>query len=90
MNDDDIRRAGFVPVGITDDETDVHIARIDPPQVAVFYGRPKVFFLTVCVECNTGRRPIPMPFATAEDRDRWADGHRTTGHTVNEALEVRP
>lgn len=89
MNEDDVRRAGFVPVGVADDE-DISIARIDPPQVAVFHGRPKLYYLAVCDECNEGRRPIPMPFNTEEDRDWWADGHRTTGHTVHEALEVRP
>jgi hypothetical protein len=60
-----------------------------PPPVVVFLGRPKVFFLAICEECNEGRRPIPMPFGTDEDRERWCEGHRTTGHTINYALEIR-
>lgn len=125
MNDDDLRRAGFVPVGKIADDQPLEVrdeflpswgwrahgqsgdvvavqgvagpagAHIEPPPpvpppVVVFRGRPKVYFLAVCVECNEGRRPAPMPFGTEADRDRWADGHRTTGHTVNEAVEVRP
>ena len=110
MNDDDLRRLGFQPVGCTgpegiamtppdhrpafEDEGTWTATRTRgedrPPQVVVFTGTPKVFFLAVCRECNEGRRPLPMPFGTEADRDRWADGHRTTGHTVDTALEIRP
>lgn len=57
---------------------------------ALFLGRPKVWFLAICRECNHGRRPQPMPFGNETARDLWADGHRTTGHHVDEALEIRP
>lgn len=57
-----------------------------PPTVVVFWGTPHVAFLAVCPECSA----IPRHFPTEADRDRWAEGHRTTGHTVNEAVEVRP
>lgn len=96
MNDDALDRAGFVPVEGDEVPEDtplvVHdpIPSLGPPPVVVFHGRPKVFFLAICVECNEGSRPIPMPFGTEAQRDTWADGHRSTGHTVNEALEVRP
>lgn len=94
MNNDDLERLGFVPVG-SDVGDDVPVViepppAPDPPPVVVYCGRPKVFFLAVCVECNEGGTVRPMPFGTQADRDRWADGHRTTGHTVKEALEVRP
>lgn len=57
---------------------------------AVFLGRPKVFFLAICRECNTGRRPLPMPFGNETARDLWTAEHRTTGHHVDEAVEIRP
>lgn len=66
---------------------DVH--RI-PPTVVVFHGRPTVFFLAICLDCADGSAPKPQPFASQDDRDRWVDGHRTTGHTISEAVEVRP
>lgn len=93
MNADDLERLGFVPIGNLAADTPLLVEPPlppDPAPVVVYLGRPKVFFLAVCVECNQGSRPIPMPFGTQVDRDRWADGHRTTGHTVTEALEVRP
>lgn len=57
---------------------------------ALFPGRPKVYFLAICRECNAGRRPLPMPFGNETARDLWADGHRTTGHYVAEGVEIRP
>lgn len=93
FNEDELRRLGFEPIGYKADDDDLVVEPPLPPAVppvVVYCGRPKVFFLAVCVECNEGRRPIPMPFGTQADRDRWADGHRTTGHTVKEALEIRP
>lgn len=56
----------------------------------VIPGRPRVFYLATCRECNHGRRPLPMPFGTEQERDTWAAGHRTTGHHVDEAIEIRP
>jgi hypothetical protein len=63
-----------------------------PPDPVVFYGRPVVFYLAICINCGADAhaRPNPMPFGTEADRDRWADGHRSTGHIVKEAVEVRP
>lgn len=93
MNRDDLERLGFEPIGDIGDDVPLVIEPPPPPEpppVVVYCGRPKVFFLAICVECNEGKRPIPMPFGTQADRDRWADGHRSAGHHVNEALEVRP
>lgn len=101
MNDDDLRRLGFSPVGQAVDPATlpavpgtgpgaIPILEGAAPPVQVFLGEPRVFFLAVCRECNAGSRPIPMPFGTAEDRDRWAAGHAETGHTIDKALEVRP
>jgi len=63
------------------------------PAPTVFYGRPKVYFLAICLTCaaSAGTRPTPMPFGTQDARDVWAAGHRAgAGHHVDEAVEVRP
>lgn len=70
------------------EENSLHI----PPAPVVFYGEPTVYYLAICATCagEHGSRPTPMPFGTAADRATWVDGHRTTGHHVGLALEVRP
>lgn len=67
-----------------------HVNRI-PLIVTLFHGRPKVSFLAICISCGgPGSRPVPIPFATEAARDRWAEGHASTGHEIKYALEVRP
>lgn len=62
-----------------------------PLVTTVIHGRPSVSFLAICMDCGapTGR-PLPMPFPTEVQRDRWAEGHATTGHNIKFALEIRP
>ncbi|QSN26466.1 hypothetical protein I3U42_01265 [Mycobacteroides abscessus subsp. abscessus] len=53
----------------------------------VFTGRPAVYFLADCQQCD-GK---PIPFGTEDDRDLWTDGHhKATGHNVTPSVEVRP
>ncbi|MBE5453438.1 hypothetical protein E3G52_000302 [Mycobacteroides abscessus] len=53
----------------------------------VFTGRPAVYFLAYCQQCD-GKA---IPFGTEDDRDLWADGHhKGTGHDVTPSVEVRP
>lgn len=62
-----------------------------PLVTTVIYGKHKVSFLAICMDCGApGGRPVPMPFGTEADRDRWVQGHATTGHQIEYALEIRP
>lgn len=61
-----------------------------PPTVVVFHGRPTVLFLAICITCADGSAPVPRTFGSQSERDQWADGHKTTGHKIDLAVEVRP
>lgn len=50
-----------------------------------FAGVPKVFYMALCAQCR-----VDMPFGDAGTRAPWAESHRTTGHTVTFAVDVRP
>lgn len=41
----------------------------------------QIFYVLVCRECGGGEDALPMPFASAADRGRWAAAHTAgTGH----------
>lgn len=54
----------------------------------LFVGEPKVFFLAHCQDCWPDRW-APMPFATGDERDKWAGEHATTGHEIARYVEIR-
>jgi hypothetical protein len=60
-------------------------------QLLYVYGHAdvKVFHLAICGTCGDPDKPLPMPFATSDERDQWMTEHATTGHPVNAATEIR-
>lgn len=59
---------------------------IDPhPGMIRFNGYPSVFFMAICRDCD-----IATVFETEAAREVWIMGHRTTNHTINVAVDIRP
>ena len=63
-----------------------------PPGDYLFEGKPKVFFLALCVTCWPDRW-APMPFGTELERDTWAAAHLSgplsADHQIDCYVEVR-
>lgn len=61
-------------------------------QVLYWFGHAdvKVFHLAICGTCGDPDKPLPMPFATNDERDQWTTQHTAgTGHPVSAATEIR-
>jgi hypothetical protein len=72
---------------IVQERPEVRVAR-DGETHLFFDGASKVYFLAYCMDCWPDKF-APMPFGTADDRDKWAAQHATVGHNISFLLEVR-
>jgi hypothetical protein len=80
-DDDSIRGSALTDIAVT---ARMIRARTDGPVPGgyVAAGRPDVFYLAVCGECEG----MVMPFGNVIDRDNWAVAHP---HHVSSGVEIR-
>lgn len=55
------------------------------PGMLRFDGNVQIFYMTICKDCD-----MALPHSNELTRQAWADAHRTTGHAVSYAVDVRP
>jgi hypothetical protein len=44
-----------------------------------------VFYMAICETCD-----VSIPFVSSNEREEWVREHRTTGHRVDYAVDIRP
>lgn len=55
------------------------------PGMLRFEGDVAVFYMAICTQCD-----MALPHPTEMAREMWATAHRSTGHVIAYALDVRP